>query len=125
MNFAVMDKEHTSVRVLLLVFLIMVLFCVCSGNGNADDETQKTKPSLREWLRLRSAYSAYVGLFSPTDWYNMLKNLLNHAYVRLFPPDIDFRRKEKGTAKSAPEIVANVKNSFSQSDADTKTHEEL
>ncbi|KOM27217.1 hypothetical protein LR48_Vigan406s002700 [Vigna angularis] len=103
----------------------MVLFCICSGNGNADDETQKMKPSFVEWQRLRSAYSAYVGLFYPTDWYNTLKNLLNHAYVRLFPPDIDFRIKEKGTAKSAAETVVNVKNSLSQSDADTKTHEEL
>ncbi|KAK7381490.1 hypothetical protein VNO80_00034 [Phaseolus coccineus] len=141
-----------SVRVLLLVLLIMVCFCVCTAN--ADDEVQETKPSLREWQRLKSAYSAYVGLFSPSSvaqsgWYTMLKNLLNHAYLRLFPPNIDFRREEKeegeggagekaiealgnsleNAAKSAAQTLHNVKNTFSpshsQSDTDTKTHHEL
>ncbi|QCE02191.1 hypothetical protein DEO72_LG8g202 [Vigna unguiculata] len=112
-----MDKEHTSVRVLLLVLLLMVWFCVCSGN--ADDEEQKRKPSFWEWQKLRIAYSAYSGLFFPNGWYNTLKQLLNHAYLRLFPPNIDFRREDKGAAE------VNVKNSFSQSDADTKIHKEL
>lgn len=71
MNFVVMDKEHTLVRMLLLVLLIMVWFCVY--NGNTNDEAQKMKPSSWECQRLRRSYS--------TGWYNTLKHLCNHSYV--------------------------------------------
>jgi len=86
MKFKVMDKEQMWVRVLLLMLLIMVC---CVSSGNADDEEQGRKPSLREWQRLRSAYSAYEGLIGQFGWYKMLKNLLNQAYLRLFPPNIE------------------------------------
>ncbi|CAJ1951471.1 unnamed protein product [Sphenostylis stenocarpa] len=148
MKFRVMDKVRMSVRVLLLVF-IMVCFCGC--NANADDEEQKKKQSLWVWQRLRSAYSTYLALFSPSSiakcGWHMLKGLLNHAYVRLFPPNIDFRREEKGegvseagekagealannledAAKSAAQTVHNVKSTFSRSDSESngKTHSEL
>ncbi|ESW07848.1 hypothetical protein PHAVU_010G163600 [Phaseolus vulgaris] len=134
----------------MLVLLIMVCFCVCTAN--ADDEEHETKASLWEWQRLRTAYSAYVGLLSPSTisqsgWYKMLKHLLNQAYLHLFPPNIEREEKEEGVsgagekakealgnsledaAKSAAQTLHNVKNTFSpshsQSDTESKTHHEL
>ncbi|KAK7293982.1 hypothetical protein RJT34_16865 [Clitoria ternatea] len=82
-----MDKVYVS----WMVLVVLVLMCISDIGNGGDDEEQRNKPSLWEWLRLRRAYSIYSALF-PSNishfWY-LLKTLLNHAYARVFPPNID------------------------------------
>ncbi|TKY64697.1 hypothetical protein E2542_SST14595 [Spatholobus suberectus] len=95
-----MDKARVLVSVSVLV--LVCFFCVSNGNGY--DEKQRKKVSLWEWQRLRSAYSAYWALF-PSNIGYMLKDLVNHACRRFFPPNIDFRRGDEGQGVTAGEVV--------------------
>nr|XP_012573266.1 uncharacterized protein LOC101512441 isoform X2 [Cicer arietinum] len=88
-----MDKKRcTSGVVLVLIFLSFFSIVTNSNIEDSHDEVHSKKSSLWLWQRLRSAYSIYSSIFLPTSvsqYWNMVKGLVNHTYAYFFPPNIE------------------------------------
>lgn len=89
-----MDKASgAAVLVLVLALVFTTSFSMANnnreGSHDVDDEEQSKMTPMWLFHRLRSSYSLYSTLFSPTKYWHLFKATLSQTYTYFFPPNIE------------------------------------